>query len=165
MQFEINKHLLRPQIALTLRTRTILLVFKKIYSCLFIPNYTWNHVITYTKLHETNFNYHFLTSILDGKIQSLNTRSFSAVQVFYWSSKMNWFVKSCKICLSFSCNLINFFKQAFKFVWLLCLSKAVLLAEKKDAMKSIKWCDLWLNRTVVSQSAWKDHSQVVSIWM
>ena len=28
---------------------TILLVFKKIYLCLFIPNCTWNHVITYTK--------------------------------------------------------------------------------------------------------------------
>ena len=30
VQFEINKHLLRPQIALALRTRTILLVFKKL---------------------------------------------------------------------------------------------------------------------------------------
>ena len=52
VQFGINKHLLifqRPQIALALRAREILLVFKKIYLCLFIPNCTWNHVITYTK--------------------------------------------------------------------------------------------------------------------
>ena len=50
VQFGINKHLLifsKPQIALALRARAILLVFKKIYSCLFIPNYTRNHVITY----------------------------------------------------------------------------------------------------------------------
>ena len=36
VQFGINKHLL-----------IFLLVFKKIYSCLFIPNCTRNHVITY----------------------------------------------------------------------------------------------------------------------
>jgi len=32
-----------------LRARAILLVFEQIYSCLFIPNCTRNHVITYTK--------------------------------------------------------------------------------------------------------------------
>ena len=32
----------------SLRARAILLVFEKIYSCLFIPNCTRNHVITYT---------------------------------------------------------------------------------------------------------------------
>ena len=38
----------RPQIALALRAREILLVFKKTYSCLFIPNWNHeNHVITY----------------------------------------------------------------------------------------------------------------------
>ena len=56
VQFGINKHLLifqRPQIALALRARVILLVFEKIYSCLFIPNCTRNDVITYTKMfHE-----------------------------------------------------------------------------------------------------------------
>ena len=29
-------------------SRAILLVFENIYSCLFIPNFTRNHVITYT---------------------------------------------------------------------------------------------------------------------
>ena len=51
VQFGINKHLLifqRPQIARALRARTILLVFKKIFSCLFILNCTRNHVITHT---------------------------------------------------------------------------------------------------------------------
>ena len=56
VQFGINKHLLifqRPQIALSLQARPILLVFEKIYSCLFIPNCTRNHVITYTNnIHE-----------------------------------------------------------------------------------------------------------------
>ena len=42
----------RPQIALTLRARAILLVFEKIYSCLFIPNCTRNYVIIYTKWTE-----------------------------------------------------------------------------------------------------------------
>ena len=54
VQFGINKHLLifllRPQIALALRARAILLVFKKIYSCSFIPNCTRNHVITSTNI-------------------------------------------------------------------------------------------------------------------
>ena len=30
----------------------------------------------------------------------------------------SWFVKSCKSCLLFSCNLIDFFEQAFKSYWL-----------------------------------------------
>ena len=38
------------KIARALGANTILLVYKKIYSCLFIPNCTRNHVITYTKL-------------------------------------------------------------------------------------------------------------------
>ena len=54
VQFGKNKHLLiffqRPQIARARRARAILLVFKKIYSCLFIPNCTRNHVITYTNV-------------------------------------------------------------------------------------------------------------------
>ena len=56
VQFRINKHLLifqRPQIAHALRARTILLVFKKNYSCLFIPNCTRNHVITDAKSRDT----------------------------------------------------------------------------------------------------------------
>ena len=38
----------RPQIALALRARAILLAFEKIYSCLYMPNCTRNHVITCT---------------------------------------------------------------------------------------------------------------------
>ena len=40
----------RLQIALALRARAILSVFEEIYSCLFIPNRTRNHLITYTCL-------------------------------------------------------------------------------------------------------------------
>ena len=50
------EHVQRPQIALTLRARAILLAFEKIYSCLFIPNCTRNHVITCTK---PSFGRHF----------------------------------------------------------------------------------------------------------
>ena len=39
----------RLQIALALWTHAILVVFEKNYSCLFIPNCTLNHVITYTR--------------------------------------------------------------------------------------------------------------------
>ena len=42
------------QIELALRARVILLVFEKIYSCLFIPNCTRNHVITCTNVIRTN---------------------------------------------------------------------------------------------------------------
>ena len=35
-----------------------------------------------------------------------------------------------------SCNLIDFFKQALKFVWLLCFSKAVSLAGKKIRLRT-----------------------------
>ena len=51
MQFGINKHSLifqRLQIALALRARAIFCSLTKIYLCLFIPNCTRNHLITYT---------------------------------------------------------------------------------------------------------------------
>ena len=44
------------QIALALQVRAILVIFEKNYSCLFIPNCTRNHVITYTY---TNYNYNY----------------------------------------------------------------------------------------------------------
>ena len=47
------KFLQRQQIAHALRARAILLVFEKIYSCLFIPNWTRNEVINYAN---TNAN-------------------------------------------------------------------------------------------------------------
>ena len=51
--FGLNKHLLiflRLQIARARRASAILVVFQKIYSCLFIPNCTRNLVITYTNI-------------------------------------------------------------------------------------------------------------------
>ena len=55
------------------------------------------------KLHDTKSNYHFITTIL----KSQN----SVAQIFLgWST----LVKSCKSCLSFSYNLIRYFKQASK---------------------------------------------------
>ena len=42
------------QIELALQARVILLVFEEIYSCLFIPNCTRNHVITCTNVIRTN---------------------------------------------------------------------------------------------------------------
>ena len=41
-----GNHMTITQIALALQARAILSVFEKIYSCLFIPNCTRNHVIT-----------------------------------------------------------------------------------------------------------------------
>ena len=51
VQFGINKHsqiFQRLQIALALRARAIFCSLWKICLCLFIPNYTRNHLITYT---------------------------------------------------------------------------------------------------------------------
>ena len=45
-EISTSKVFQRPQIAFTLWAHAILLVFMKIYSCLFIPNCTQNHVIT-----------------------------------------------------------------------------------------------------------------------
>ena len=42
------------QIAPALRARVIFLVFEKLYSCLFIPNCTRNHLITCTNVIRTN---------------------------------------------------------------------------------------------------------------
>ena len=50
LQFGIKKHLQRPQIALTLWAHAILLVYEKIYLCIFIPNFTQDRVITYTSI-------------------------------------------------------------------------------------------------------------------
>ena len=50
VQFGINKHLLifsKTANSTSLRARAILLVFKNIFSCLFIPNCARNLVITY----------------------------------------------------------------------------------------------------------------------
>ena len=44
---------------------------------------------------------------------------------------LSWFVKSCKSCLSFSWNLIGYFKEALKPDWLLWFSKAFSLTEKR----------------------------------
>ena len=68
VQFGMNKHLQifqRPQIALAPRASAILLVF--VYSCLFIPNCTRNHVIGFANtnchaLHQiakSNANYEY----------------------------------------------------------------------------------------------------------
>ena len=53
VQFGINKHsqiFQRLQIALALRARAIFCSLWKICSCLFIPNCTRNHLITYTNI-------------------------------------------------------------------------------------------------------------------
>ena len=46
-----SRNFQRPQIALALRARAILLVFEKIYLCLLIPICTRNHVITYINFY------------------------------------------------------------------------------------------------------------------
>ena len=58
VQFGINEH------SLIFSKNTILLVFEKNLSCLFVPNCTRNHVITSTKLHSIQFNYPLIIYIL-----------------------------------------------------------------------------------------------------
>ena len=70
VQFGINKHLL------IFSKTTILLVFKKIYSFLFIPNCPRNHVITYTnKFNRDKSSWTILTLTL-GNLNSFAGRSY-----------------------------------------------------------------------------------------
>ena len=75
----------------------------------------------------------------NSKIQQGNTRYFHSVQIFYWSSILSRFIKSCKSCLSFSCNLIDFFEQALKFDWSSCFSKGGEIRDTKtlDFLRNI----------------------------
>ena len=110
----------------------------------------WNHKYDFRpKLHNMKFNYHFITSIL--KLPNYRTWS---VQIFYWCSiklVWNWIhgggggirVLETKVakfatryCLSFSCNLIGYFKQVLKSDWLFVLSVASSLATKKVQFKA-----------------------------
>ena len=123
----------------------------------------WNHKYDFRpKLHDTRFNYHFITSIL----KSPKYRTWS-VQTFYWcSTEPVWkFIhllggksksfgnKSCKIC-----HMILFVFH-FPAIWLVTLNKpwnligcfvfsvASSLAGKKMRFEAKKWCDSWIYRT------------------
>ena len=95
-----------------------------------------SHFPAQPKLHSTRFNYHFITTIL----KSPKYRTSNILLMQYWAGlKLNSSIfwggkskswqtvnKSCKIChmillcLSFFCNLIGYFEQAFKSDWLFC---------------------------------------------
>jgi len=47
------------------------------------------------------------------------------------ATKVAKFAKQWLLCLSFSCNVIGYFKKAFKSDWLVCFTVPFLLAEKK----------------------------------
>ena len=51
------------------------------------------------------------------------------------------------------------FKKTLKSDWLFCFTVPFSLDEKKDAIKSRKWCDLGVDRTAESQSDCKDHQR------
>ena len=117
------------------------------------------------KLHDTGFNDHFITSIP----KSPKCRNFGQFNYFYWCSTEPvwneirpfffflgggirvWKQKLQNLphdtCLSFSWNLIGFFKQALKSDWLFCFQRSLLIGSEKDAISSKKWCDSWINRT------------------
>ena len=87
------------------------------------------------KLHDTRFNYHFITSILKTPKDrtwsnillmqywaglKLNSSIFWGKKIrVFWKQKMQNLLHDT-LCLSFSCNLIGYFKQALKSVWLFC---------------------------------------------
>ena len=82
------------------KARAILLVFKKIYSCLFIPDCTWNHVITYTN-HIPQKNLSTVFNPLTAKIwllilpSSFYTFLCKMVMRIWWSIKViscTWWV-------------------------------------------------------------------------
>ena len=72
----------------------------------------WNHKYDFSlKWRERKFNYHFITSIWDGKIQSLRYRNFlvcaNMLLIQWWAG-----CEKLQMLFLFSCNVIGFFKQA-----------------------------------------------------
>ena len=60
----------------------------------------------------------------------LNSSIFGGEKVRVWKQKLQNLPHDT-LCLSFSCNLISYFKQALKSDWLFCFSIASSLAGKK----------------------------------
>ena len=54
--------------------------------------------------------YLFITSVLKSQIHWLNEFFLADHLIFHWSIVLILFEKSCKSCVSFSCNLIDFCK-------------------------------------------------------
>ena len=63
----------------------------------------------------------------------LNSLIFYGEKLEFWKQKLQNLPHD-SLCLSFSCNLIFYFKQALKSDWLFFFSVASSLAEKKDAI-------------------------------
>ena len=86
----------------------------------------WNHKYDFRPKLHMRFNYHFITSIL--KSPKYRTWSVLIDAVLSWFEfKFIHFWKQMlqnlphdTLCLSFSCNLIGYFKQALKSDWLFC---------------------------------------------
>ena len=87
------------------------------------------------KLYDKRFNYHFVTSIWNclntglGQFKYFIDAVLSQFKIkfihFFVGKNKSFGNKSRQIChmilcLSFSCNLINYFKQALKSDWLFC---------------------------------------------
>ena len=122
----------------------------------------WNHKYDFRpKLHETMFNYHFITSIL--KLPKYRTRS---VQIFYWcstepvwNSSIFWGEKVRVFKTKVAEFTTWYFVFHFPAVWLVTLNKpwnligcflfsiTSSLTGKKMRFKAKKLCDLWINCT------------------
>ena len=86
----------RLQIALALLARAILVVFEKIYSCLFISNCTRkNHVITYTNVTATFLWRAINKSTFFRELTRNNTSNFIMVMMIIEQTTV-WFDYTCK---------------------------------------------------------------------
>ena len=88
----------------------------------------WNHKYNFRqKLNDTRFNYHFFTSIWNRPNTGLGQfkyfidavlSRFEIEFIYFWGGKNNKQKLQNSpydtLCLSFSCNLVGYFKQAWK---------------------------------------------------
>ena len=110
----------------------------------------WNHKYDFRpKLHDTRFNYHFITSILKSQdlVSSnillmqywaglkLNSSIFGGEKVRVWKQKLQNLPHDT-LCLSFSCNLNGYLKQALNLIGCFVFSVASSLAGKKMQFKA-----------------------------
>ena len=124
----------------------------------------WNHKYDFRpKLHDTRFNYHFVTSILKSPKYDLVSSNILLMQ--YWASlKLNSSIfwgeknksfgnKGCKICqmilfvFHFPAITLVTLNKPWNLIGCFVFSVASSLAGKMVRFKAKKWCDSWINRT------------------
>ena len=113
---------------------------------------------THTKLQDTKFNYHFITSILRLQNSVAHIQDFLVFINVLLIQVVSWFVESCKSCFSF---LLQFDCFLLTSNWLLYLSKASLMVGKKIQFRAMACL---VNKSHQWEPIWLFGSSVISKW-